>query len=287
MTSDAVRWRLKDGAWRRLHPGVYLTFTGPIPWHTRASAAILRCGPDSALILDSAAFLWGMTLEEPEVVTVGVPLRRHPRPGAGMTVVRRRRLSTTRIGTLRVTRAAQTIVDLADLPDRTIQDAVGYAARAAQRKIVTEARLLAELAERARHRNRRELQLACGVLGDGAESVAELLFVTRVQRAHQLPVFAQQVRTTDSGTRADFRHPELRVIVEIDGWLWHGGERFHTDRQRDRQAAARGEVTVRASWLDVHSEPCELAYDLWQICRHRGWDTPFRRCSPTCTASQA
>lgn len=282
MSAAATRWRIERGLWRRLHQGIYLTHTGPIDWQTRASAALLGCGPRSALTLDSAAFLWGLTRRAPEILTVGVLRGQHPSAPPGAVVARRRRLDIAEVGDLRATRVAQTIVDLADQPDRTIDDVLALAARAAQRGQVTEARILTELDARARHRQRRALRLACGELGTGVESVAEILFVTKVQRAHGLPAFAQQVRSSDGRSRTDFRHHELGLIIEVDGRLWHAGERFHTDRQRDRRAAARGELTVRATWHDVDQDPCRLAVDLWQICRRRGWSAPLRRCSPDC-----
>src|SRR5690606_37475271 len=45
MTKGAIRWQVTKGHWRRLYPGVFVTHTGPISWHTRAAAALARAGP--------------------------------------------------------------------------------------------------------------------------------------------------------------------------------------------------------------------------------------------------
>lgn len=282
LSVEAVRWKLARGDWRRLHPGVYLTHTGPLGWASRAQGALLAAGAGSVLTLDSAAFVWGMTSRPPDVLTIAIPSHRHPAPIAGVRVARRRRLQPTLVTGLWVTRAAPTIVDLADLPDRDFDTVLAVAARAAQRGLVSDNTLLTELAARPRHRHRRFLHLACGELGAGAESVAEILFANRVLRPHRLPVFDRQVLAADGRSRADFRNRALGIVVEIDGRLWHAGERFHTDRQRDRRTAARGEVTVRASWLDVDRRPCQLALDLWQICHRRGWTERPRSCAHGC-----
>lgn len=287
LTPAALRWRLASGAWQQLHRGVYLTHNGPTDWSTRARAALLQAGEGSALVNSSAAYIWRLTTTEPARLEVGVPLHRHPVTGPGITAVRRRRLTAVMVGPLRATNVAQTIVDLADDPAMRWSDVVSMAARAAQRSLVTEERILAELAQRRRHHRRQPLALACGELGSGSESVAEMLYLAKVQRPHGLPTFTQQVKDSGSGARADFRQEQLGIIVEVDGRLWHAGDRFHSDRRRDRRAAANGVVTVRATWLDIDQEPCALARDLWAICRRRGWTEPIRPCGPRCTALAA
>lgn len=45
----AAEWRVATGAWRRLHPGVYLTHSGAADWNTRAVAALLAATRPSSL----------------------------------------------------------------------------------------------------------------------------------------------------------------------------------------------------------------------------------------------
>lgn len=279
MTDKQIRWRLERGDWRRLHHGVYLTHTGRITWRTRAWAALLRCGPDSVLVLESAAHVWRLR-PEPKVITVGVPRSRHPEAVRGVRCVRRSRLNHGLVDGLPVTRVAQTVIDLADQPRTRLDDAVALAATACQRGLVREPALVAELTSRRAHRFRRELLLACGEIGDGAESLPEVWFVTRVQRPHGLPVFVRQRRV--GRTRIDLANEEYRVNFEADGRLWHGGSRFHTDRRRDRRAAGRGWINLRGTYLELDQIPCEVAIEVAAVLRQRGWPGPLLPCSPSC-----
>lgn len=284
LTLKQVRWRVDSGDWQRVHRGVYLTHTGTLTWHSRAWAGLLWCGSGSVLVLEAAAHLWRLERVAPAVITIGVCSGRHPRPVAGVRAVQRRRLTSTSVDGLPVTRLAQTVIDLADRPGRSLPDAIALAARACQQRTVDERALLAELQARGRHRHRRELRLALGEIGEGAESLPEVWFTTRVQRPHGLPAFDRQ-GVEDDGTRTDLKNSAFAVNVEVDGRLWHAGERFHTDRRRDRRAAARGEVTLRATYLDLDQRPCELAVDVGRVLQHRGWRGPVVACSPTCPAA--
>ena len=43
-TEKAIEWRLRAGAWQRLHAGAYATFTGKLSREARLWAAVLRRG---------------------------------------------------------------------------------------------------------------------------------------------------------------------------------------------------------------------------------------------------
>jgi very-short-patch-repair endonuclease len=283
MTPGGIRWRLRRRTWRAVHPGVYLTNTGKVTWRVRAWAGLLRCGAGSVLVRDAAAHVWRLG-PEPRIITVGVPAGRHPTPAPGLRPVQCRRLTRADVDGFPVTRAAQTVIDIANLPGTSVDDAVALAAKACQQGKVTEEALVAELRGRRRHRLRRELLLACGEIGAGAESLPEVWFVIRVQRRHGLPEFERQYRSAD-GRRMDLRNRSFRVIVEVDGRLWHGGQRFHSDRRRDRRAAARGDVPLRVSFLELELIPCEVALEIAAVLRRQGWPGQVTPCSPGCPAA--
>ena len=48
--------------------------------------------------------------------------------------------------------------------------------------------------------------------------------------------------------RVDFVWVEERVIVEVDGRLWHGDETFESDRERDNAAILAGWSPFRFTW---------------------------------------
>ena len=83
----------------------------------------------------------------------------------------------------------------------------------------------------------------------------EVSYVKRVEEPHGLPRGELQVR--DGAVRRDVEYEEWNVVVEVDGRLGHEGEYVAVDRRRDRRAAGRGRVTLRAGWVDVEGDPCE------------------------------
>jgi very-short-patch-repair endonuclease len=69
---------------------------------------------------------------------------------------------------------------------------------------------------------------------------------------------------------ADFAWPAERVIVETDGWGFHGHRRaFEDDRARDAYLAARGWVVVRVTWRRLRKEPMLVMTQLAQTLAHR------------------
>lgn len=282
LTEDAIRWRVASRRWTRIGRGVYHAQTGELDWLGRAHAAILRGRDGCALSLRSAEYLHGVAATAPPVITVAMPLGRTVtrlpgtrfRPHVGLEVVRRRGLP--------VTSAEQTVLDLADAPGVEWREAVATAARWVQKRRASPQTLAEALAARARHRHRRVLTVALGVVADGAESLMEVSYVKRVEEPHGLPRSTMQVR--DGTVRRDFEYGRWLVVLEVDGRLGHEGEHVATDRRRDRQAAGTGRVTLRAGWVDVEGDPCSLAVDVHAALRARGYTGPIRVCGAGCAA---
>ncbi len=83
-------------------------------------------------------------------------------------------------------------------------------------------------------------------------SQAEEVFL-RLIRQSELP--APQINVRHNGRERDYRWPEQRLIVEIDGWRSHGTRRaFDEDRRRDARAAAAGEATMRITYRQLLDE---------------------------------
>ena len=55
--------------------------------------------------------------------------------------------------------------------------------------------------------------------------------------------------------RVDFVWLLERVIVEVDGWLFHGPDTFETDRERDNAAGLAGWRVLRFTWTMVTERP--------------------------------
>lgn len=282
---EAVRWKLAHGAWQKVHPGVYAVHSQPLDWYAQASAALLYYGAGAALAMESAAFLLGLDSWQPSVVYLVVPAGTQRRQH-GLTLARRRRRLVTGLHRgLRVTASAFTVLDLGDAPSATREDAIAVLARAVQRRKTTVAAVTAELEQRRTHRHRRALELSLGIVEEGAESVLEVDFVTRVVRPHGLPEFRMAVPARAAGLsiRRDFIDDRHRIVVELDGRVAHEGRRG-ADIRRDRSTAAQGALTLRAEWVDVYYDACQLAAEIFATQQSRGYRGVFVPCGPGCRA---
>ncbi len=286
MTRHGIAWRLESGRWQRLLPGVYLTHTGAVTWQVRATAALLHAGPGAALGLRAAAYQHGFLAKPPAVIDVLVPAGRRVRKVPGARFTRRRRLDVVTDGGLSLTSVAETVLDLADLPLSDPVEAAAWAADAARDTEVTAQDIEAALARRRAHRQRLPLRLAFGIVAEGAESVLEVGFVERVLRPHGLPPMSCQVPAGLSGgsIRRDFVDEVTATVVECDGRVGHDGAGQGVDRRRDRRTAATGGITLRAGWVEVMYEPCDLAADLHGTLVARGRPVPIVACGPGCRA---
>jgi very-short-patch-repair endonuclease len=109
----------------------------------------------------------------------------------------------------------------------------------------------------------------------------ELRYLRDVERPHRLPAGRRQRGV--AGTWQDVWYEEFTTVVELDGRLGHaeaqGGWR---DMARDNAAAVRSEVTLRYGWADVTTRPCEVAAQVAEVLRNRGWPRTPRKCGDSC-----
>lgn len=281
ITARRIDGLVATGRWVRLHRGVYLTQPGRREWATFAVAALLAAGSGAALSHTSAAHLYGLA-PPPQLVHVVIPQHRRVCAPTGVVIIRSDAalVSVDDFAWPWRTGLERTVIDIA----RTVSldAAVALATRATQRQLTTPERLRAELRSRKGHRWTRELDAALQVVADGAESTLEVRFVRQVVRPHGLPAPRLQVMAhAGRGWRADAAYEQWGVLVELDGRLGHEGAGRLADARRDRSAAGRGWVTVRAGWLDVATQPCELAADLAKVLSARGWTGATRPCRRT------
>ncbi|SOC56893.1 hypothetical protein [Ornithinimicrobium cerasi] len=293
LTPAAVRHLLATGRWQRLFPGVYLTHSGSPTWRERLLAATLARGDGAVASLECALALWHLSDRQPQILTLAEPAGMH-RTGRlpGVRVRRRRRLTTARRYGIPVTGAAQTVLDVLALPGRTPEDDLALITRAVSRRRLTVAELREELTHHPRHPRRDLLGEVLDAAAQGLGSVAEVRYVDRVERPHGLPRMERQVHmdgpdaVADGRSRVlDFRDRERGIGLEIDGDLWHR-ERQLQDRGRDREVAGRGEVTLRAGWVEVVDRPCELAVDVALAQLARGWTGRPVSCGPRCAVGR-
>ena len=282
-----VARRVLAGHWQRLQPGVYVPWSGPVPWSARAWAAVLGAGEGAALSGLAAAHLTGMTTREPAVLDVTIPHRRRAGYAPGVRIHRRVRMPPAAGRPRRVWRA-DTAVELAS-SSRTADDAVGWLTAAA--RAGTNVLELVDAIERRGPCGHRSLLLdLASELTAGVESPLERRYHHDVERRHGLPR-AQLQRTEVAGggwIRADCVYEGFGVRVELDGRLGHPGGRTDADTWRDNAVLLEhGDRTLRYRWSHVAAAPCATAMQVAGALRAGGWLGDLRLCGTACLARTA
>jgi hypothetical protein len=285
--------RLRRGRWQSLYRGVYATFTGPASRECFLWAAALRGGPCAGLSYNTAAELDGFTAVRAGAIHVTVlPGRRialseHERgAGAPRIIVHQSARLGVALHPVRTpprTRVEETVLDLFET-SASFDDALSWPVAACARRRTTHGALILAAAARPRLRWRAALLGALGEIGNGAHSVLEFRYTRGVERPHGLPAASRQARMP-RGSRSQYLdnlYEEFGVAVELDGRAAHRAEDRRQDNRRDNFFASVGIVTLRYGWADVTERPCQLAAEIGQVLRERGWTGRPSRCGPAC-----
>jgi hypothetical protein len=286
LSPEAIRERLSRGRWQRIYPGIYAAFTGQIGRTSELWAAVLHAGPGAALSHETAAEVDGLRRRECTAIHVTVPAARHVHPVRGLVIHRTDRVTRARHPTRTPprTRIEETVLDLTQAA-RTLDDACDWLCRACGGRFTTSDRILGAMALRKKLRWRADLTAVLSDVADGAHSLLELRYVRQVQSAHGLPHAKRQKRAV-RGKLTEYRdnvYDEYGVGVETDGMASHPVATRWLDISRDNAAAANGIVTLRYSWSDITTSPCQVAGQVAAVLNSRGWPGTARRCGPTCT----
>lgn len=289
LSDEAVEARLRRGQWVRLHPGIYLTFTGPVPALAQAWGAVLAAGDRAVLGGRTALWLWGVLNVPETVVTVCVPGDRRVVAPAGVQVRRRRRLDDLAHPAVRPPRLRVEEAVLDVTAEGTEGEVVDLVLRATSGRRTTPDRIAAALRRRHRHPHRALLQDLLDESAEGVQSPLELRYRRGVERAHGLPRGERNVpervvgRTGASRTRyRDIRYRRWRVVVELDGREAHPAWRQRHDRARDNSATVDGDRVLVYGWYETVVEPCEVAVEVIRLLRAQGWRGTPHPCGDGC-----
>ena len=276
--------QVRRGAWQSIHPGVAVVHSGPVPWRTRARAALLYCGDGAALSHSSAAYHWEIVRQPPRVIEVSLPWPRRAAPQRGLRIHVRRFMPDS-YGVLRVTHPPETVVDLwsrTSDPD----DAIALLCDAARARVSLD-HVARAAAGRLRLPRRALLDELLAEARSGIESPLERRYRRDVERAHALPGSALQVRDVVGGRwiRADVVYAGYGLRVELDGMLAHPGGRTAIDTWRDNAVLIeRGDRTLRYRWAHVIAAPCRTAGQVAAALRLGGWRGNPQKCGAACVA---
>lgn len=278
--------RCRSGRIQRVYRGVYVDFTGSVPWETRLWAAWLAYGPEAALGGETALRKHGLEGDwGGDVIRLEIQHHRRVRGQPGIALTRSRdlarRLHGSRVPSIvRLEVAILTVASRRPRPD----EALALVLDACRQRRTTAQRLLDEL-DQLRSLPRRELlSPVLRDARDGVESFLELTYLRKVERAHGLPAAKRQVRVSRDGVTIyrDADYQDYRLIVELDGRTGHEDTTSRwRDMSRDNVAVAEGRWTLRFGYQIV-GDPCGAAAQVAAALRTQGWPGSPSPCTPTC-----
>lgn len=254
MTSRQLHDRLESGLLVPVHKGVY-RLAGASPTAEQALLAACMAGGEGAVASHrSAATLWalrGVETEAPEITLLG---SRQPRL-RGVHVHRTDRLDRIDVSRRRripVTTPARTLLDLgAVAPASVVESALEDAL---MRRLVT-FQLLTNTLERLGGPGRNGAGVLRALVEERDPATAPTQSVLedelfRVLRRAGVPEPVRQYEV--AGVRLDGAYPALRLGIEADSRIWHGG-RLDVQRNTDKanRLLAHGWRILHFTWFDV------------------------------------
>ncbi len=261
---------IRAGFLHPLHRGVYAVGHLALPQFAKEQAALLACGEESVISGRSALYLWGiLNAPRAEVDVTVAGRRRRKRWGIRLHLVdavdgrevRRR-------NGLRVVFPGRALIEFAaDATPDELSDAV---AEARSKSLIREGELEAAV-ERAGRRHGAARMRA--FLRDEEEpaitrSRAERRFRKLLRAAH-LP--QPKVNVLAAGREVDFLWDSEKVILEVDGWKFHGHRRaFEDDRKKDMILSDAGYHVIRVTWRQFTGEPLALIAHIARVLDRRG-----------------
>jgi very-short-patch-repair endonuclease len=232
-------------------------------------AAVLASGPDALLSHHTAAALWGIRGYSGGVIHVTIPhkststkrIRRH------FSVVPEDERAVEE--GIPVTSVHRTIFDLA--ATASVDDAAAMIKEAEYLERWDRLSLPDLLRRYPGRRGSRKLRLALERITEEPpgrkRSRLEERFAPFLRR-HRLPLprFNDWIVLGPKRFQVDCHWPDLRLIVELDGWEGHSTRSaFQDDRARDRALRVAGYSVIRLTWAQLNTEPTAVAADLRKL----------------------
>ncbi|MFN8112817.1 MAG: type IV toxin-antitoxin system AbiEi family antitoxin domain-containing protein [Solirubrobacterales bacterium] len=237
----------------RVHREVYALGPAALSALGNRMAAVLACGPRSLLAGRSAGAHLGLIANSSPVIDVMTPrqvrrrgIRAHALPA--LTAADR----VVRDG-IPCTSVARTLLDLAAASPGEIVAALEQAETLGGFDLVAITDVLERnVGRRGAGRLRGALEVMT-IAGPRFRSEFERRF-RPICRAAGLPaaLINQVIQLPGGPIEVDYHWPELRLVVECDGYEFHRRRRdFREDRRRDRCLAAVGITCLRYVWEDL------------------------------------
>jgi very-short-patch-repair endonuclease len=273
---------LTDSTWRRavnagsliqLHPGVARVVGSADTPEQRIVAAVLAAGPGALASHRSAAHLHGVPAMGSPPVHIIIPRRstneRQPRraknsaPLTGVSIHRPRdlkRLTKHRIAGIPCTNVLRTLLDLGAVAPDHVHGAVGHVLTHDLASLEAIETTLNEHAGPGRT-GVTALRAAIddwAIDGKPADSVLEPAMRALISRFRLPPV---EFHPFVGGREVDFRIVGTPIVLECDGWRYHGRnrEQFERDRAMDAEFVAHGWIVIRFTYRAITGQPSKVA----------------------------
>ncbi|WP_104431010.1 DUF559 domain-containing protein [Kineococcus xinjiangensis] len=247
--------------------GYRLGAAGP-PALQQGWAAVLTW-PTAVLAGPTAAAVHGMPVSAPDAAHVLLP--RHPRRRAGLVahVAVHPAAEVTTAHGLVLTTPPRTVLDCLrwSLDPRAAEDLLAWACT---RRVLDRRALAAAVRRHHGCSGTATLRRALAPTAGGAVNGAERQ-LHRVLRAAGLRGWrgGARVELPDGSVAVvDVLFDRERVVVELDGYAAHSGQRaFVGDRRRQNALVAAGFTVLRFAWEDVHGRPAVVTDQIRSVLR--------------------
>ena len=266
VTRDELEHRVAIGTLIRVHRGVFCVGHRPPTVEARFMAAVKACGEGSLLAGRAAAYLLGLLKRPPSLPEVLAPTQRRIK---GVITHRARRsdlADATKWRGIPITTVQRTLVDLTAVLD---EDDLARAVHEADVRHHTTPEQVEQVLRR-RHNWPGAQKLRRVIWGEVPVTLSRLesRFLDVLRNA-SLP--QPEVNRRVDGRYVDCRWPEHQLTIELDGYRYHHSRHaWEQDRQREREARARGDEFRRYTWLDVDEQPAPMLADLRQLLTGQG-----------------
>jgi hypothetical protein len=266
MSEAALRHRLRSGGpWRIVLPGIYLATAGLPTIGQREMAALLYCGPGSAITGSAALERRGIRVPHSEVIDVLVPVSRRRR-SAGFVRVQRTGRMPGRVWVtdgLRYAPVARSVADaVRELTDQRAVRAV--VADAIQRGRCPLRELVAELASGPK-RGSGGLRVALAEVAEGVRSVVEADLRDLIRSARlPTPLHNPHLFVGESFlAQPDVWWPDAGVAGEVDSREWHlSPDGWDRTLARHARMSAHGIIVLHFTPRRIRTEPAAVISEL-------------------------
>lgn len=252
------------GQLEQLYPGVARLHGTARTAEQRIAAVVLATGPSSMASHRSAAHLWGIPRPDDDPVDVIVVNARRRFTGFDEVTIHRprdlERLSPQRRSGIVCTNVLRAVLDLGAVDRAAVSDAVGHIIT---NRLATLNALESVVIQHSEHGRTgivalREAVAEWSIDAKPTDSMLEQTMHRLITRHHLPPV---EFHPVICGYEVDFRVIGTPVILECDGWAYHGLQRtnFERDRQRDADLLAAGWIVLRFTYRAITTRPKDTA----------------------------